>query len=350
MSKLYIEKEYTIEDWAEDNGFSLEDQEEEEGITPFFIIDGENQHFVNEEEIFKDFVKKYKKRHIKFANFKVDKESFKGLEQLNENKIFLFLYNIKGKTLPKVLASMDNMKYLKLEDCKFKKIPNIFQKTRMLEGLEIQNMEKNIELPTSIGLLQNLRVFSLDNCVNEIDEVIFANHQLLKNLRIINNKNLKRIPQSVSSLKNLKKLNLSNNSLKEIPIKIKALKKLEQLNLSSNLLGKIPDEIIGLKNLLKLEIGENNIKKIKGQIFENLTELMYLDISNNQITKIPNTSMKKMKELRVFKANYNNLQEFPVFIFYLKKLKNCSLRYNNDMVNFHLSLEGVELITGNEDF
>ena len=163
------------------------------------------------------------------------------------------------------------IKWLSLDNCGLKKIPDIIRELTSLEGL-ILTRNSLVILPEWIGDFNQLE------CLN------------------ISNNMLKKLPESIGSLQNLKRLELYNNKLREIPDSIGDLIHLEVFFIHSNMIEKLPSSIGKLTSVKDLVLGDNLIVTIPESI-GNMESLKSLDMRGNPIIKLPN-SIRKLKNLK----------------------------------------------------
>lgn len=162
-------------------------------------------------------------------NYKIDPDSYKHFQELNDSKDSEPWLLIKNNHVETLNFNYYNWKFIKENQ----DIIDSFSKLRNLD-VYLNSINKYCyddeylqKIPESIGRLTYLRIL------------------------ILKRNSIQKIPESISKLKSLKKLDLSHNTIQEIPLSIRFLRNLEKLNLRHNNILKIPDTLNPFLNSLK---------------------------------------------------------------------------------------------------
>ncbi|MBT4594458.1 hypothetical protein HOD08_01105 [bacterium] len=124
--------------------------------------------------------------------------------------------------------------------------------------------------------------------------------------------NIKTIPPGIGQLLNLKELCLINFDLKELPEDIAHLKTLESFSLYH-------EDILS----------HNPYKETLPEVFSSLKGLKKLCLSSKRLCQESYDEIEKLEDLEELYLDSCKLQEFPVQLCSLKKLKILRLRYNS---------------------
>ncbi|MBK9190064.1 MAG: leucine-rich repeat domain-containing protein [Crocinitomicaceae bacterium] len=119
------------------------------------------------------------------------------------------------------------------------------------------------------------------------------------------------------------RLDLSKEKLTEIPETIYIFKNLRELNLSQNKLTSLPDNFL-LPNLEVLYLEKNDLDTFSNSICLN-TSLTHLYMGKNNIKYLPE-SIGNLQNLVVFDIWFNPIQDLPMALTTMKKLRFMDLR------------------------
>ncbi len=169
-----------------------------------------------------------------------------------------------------IVIESAEIKWLSLQNCSLKKIPELVKELKKLKGL----------------ILRGNSLATLPNWIGEF--------KWLEWLDVSNNK-LKDLPDSIGNLRTLKRFELQNNKLKDLPDSIGDLIQLEVLSANGNLIEKLPDSIGNLALMKNLSLGDNVISTIPKSM-GNMISLKILDLSKNPLQKLPN-SISRLENL-----------------------------------------------------
>ncbi|ANQ52290.1 hypothetical protein MY04_4955 [Flammeovirga sp. MY04] len=193
------------------------------------------------------------KEFKKLERLRVSLNSFKYLDTI-ENLRFLFLNNSSAKYLPENFGNLEKLESIEFRNCKnLVKIPNSIGKIEKLWGLMLTNCERLTALPKGLQNV-NIGVLELTGC-----------HQLKtvpKGLQAgtirAENTNWKSMPSGIFS-SGANTLWVTGHQITDIT-GIGNMYNLEFCNLSNGKIQKIPDDIGRLKVLISLNVEHNQIK------------------------------------------------------------------------------------------
>lgn len=209
------------------------------------------------------------------------------------------------------------------------------------EYLFLSNLKLR-SVPSAIRHLKNVNYLDLSN--NNIEEFP---HEILKltywKKLILHNNLLQTLPPEIEQLVNLQDLELGNNSLKTLPPQIGQLTRLTRLGLKDNELQTLPCEIGKLTNLKKIFLEYNPLKSLPEEFWQ-LNQLNSLYLSHNQITSLP-PEIGQLTHLENLDVAFNKLALLPNQLGNLSKLKNLSIRYNSKLHSLPLSLGDISGMT-----
>ena len=281
------------------------------------------------------------------------------------NLTYLDLYCNKIGLLPKEIKTLIRLKYLNIQNCHFKVLPEELYELEDLETLILSN-NPITKISSNIKNLKQLKVLDLQNTSisilpPEIGELINLEKlqcaakipKEIKFLKKLTNLHFEKSPDpfipEICELTNLDELNFRKNKTKIIPYTFRYLQKLIFLIASKNEFPLMPIEFCLLKNLLNLDLSccsieiippeisnllgiksislhQNNIKYLPIELME-LQNLEYLLLSRNSLESIPKENYK-LKNLKHLNLSQNNLKSIPIEITQLSKLKLFSTETN----------------------
>ena len=199
------------------------------------------------------------------------KNELENLEPIEDDGRIIFgdtiIFNCNSNNNITVLVNDD---YIKLNDQKYKSLPNLKRMLRKYEG----DAHVDKVLKQALSNIDSTTNLSLRDC------------------------SLETIPTEIFGLINLESLDLSLNVIKEIPDEIYKLEKLKRLGMSYNLIEKVSPKISQLHNIENIWFLDNNLKEVPDGICK-LTKLKELNITGNPIVKLPNC-IPKMESLENF--------------------------------------------------
>lgn len=247
---------------------------------------------------------------------------------LNSLPGFLFQFNnltylnIEGNKLSRLqeeLSGLNNLKTLIAGQNPYKKFPDVINKLKKLETLQLNGF---------------YAVCGYNEPVFRAQDVDFSGLLSLQTIDLSDNQ-LDKLPKGLEGVVTLKKLYLANNRFNsnEILKKISNLSKLEELNLSANGIKQLPDGFANLKSLKKLIIANRYCEGVPvGEGFDilpvvicKLESLEELVLPGHQIEKIPE-SIANLKALKTLILSDNKLHgKFPAELINLHNIEAIDL-------------------------
>lgn len=256
----------------------------------------------------------------------------------------VFGAKLKGKDereyLRSILEKIPGMKWVYVENCGVKAVPEAVDLLKELRGLVLPNNSIKLLPALSLTHLQHVNLSynsfnafpdSLLRC-ESVEHVDLSHNQLGSG----------SFGLSLGSLKQLRVLNLSHNPLSVFPSAILELKKLRDLRLAGCGLTALPAEWPPLlkKHLCRLDVSRNPLGTLVGvetlvhlehlcaadtQLdtfpeLGNLLKLLHLDLSHNRIVQLP-LPLAKLDRLTVLRLNDNRILEIPKHIKSLTHLR-----------------------------
>lgn len=193
--------------------------------------------------------------------------------------------------------------------------------------LQLSNVKPKLKIIPNKIINELINLKSLDISNNDIEILDLGKLTKLNNLNINNNK-IKSLPYEISNNEDLKTLNANNNELTTVEgIKFK---KLIHIDLSYNKFdGEIGHPYLALpKSIVKINLSHNKIESLSLSFgFEMLIKLNELDLSFNNIEEIPD-EISYLKNLQVLKLNNNKIKTLPPNLFKNTRLSRLSLENN----------------------
>lgn len=180
------------------------------------------------------------------------------------------------------------VRWLSLNNCALKKVPEIIKELKLLEGLTLSRNSLEI-LPEWIGGFNQLEILDVSN--NQLEEIpeSIGNLEKLKQLKVQHNR-LKKLPASIGNLTQLKVLFANENILEALPESIGKLVSLEDLVVGNNLIKTIPESIGTMRLLETIDIRENPTQKLPHSILylKNLRSVFLKGFDENFSSNIVN--------------------------------------------------------------
>lgn len=149
---------------------------------------------------------------------------------------------VTGDSVPKLICSSKNLKYLHVEGPGVHHLPNEIGKLTQLKELIVNFFI--LDLPPGISGLKNLKklhlgkVYDFKNFPPEIGSLVSLEYLSVYQSR------LEKIPAEIGKLINLKELRVDGGDLTQLPEEIKNCTKLQKLVLMNNKLSKVEQERI----------------------------------------------------------------------------------------------------------
>lgn len=125
------------------------------------------------------------------------------------------------------------------------------------------------------------------------------------------------------SVDSVLRLDLSKKKYVEIPTEIYRYQNLKELNLSQNKLTHLPDDFY-FPNLEVLNLEKNDLDTFSNSICQ-ITTLRQLYLGRNKIHSFPEC-IGQLQELVILDAWFNPIQDLPMALTTLKKLRAMDLR------------------------
>ncbi|MCP5492761.1 MAG: hypothetical protein H7A40_06960 [Chlamydiales bacterium] len=176
----------------------------------------------------------------------------------------LYLRELNLKSLPKIIGSLQSLKYLYLSSNKLSILPGSMGSLQSLTSLDLRFNNLSI-LPESMGTLQSLERLGLAHNQLSILPKSMGNLQSLESLDLGHNQ-LSILPESMGNLQSLKYLYLSNNKLDILLDWIGNLESLETLILAHNNLSILPESMGSLQSLQRLNLDSNPLTSLPNSI------------------------------------------------------------------------------------
>lgn len=248
-------------------------------------------------------------------------------------------------------AKKDGATELILRDCALRGLPaDLAKKFKHLKSL---NLTRNYipSLPPQIVHFRALETLVLDD-----NEVAALPTQLLdlstlKTLSVARNK-LTSLPEPISRLALLERLDISGNHLSALPSDFTKLSgTLRHFAFSAAALTKVPDEVLLLKALVTLDLSGMLIPA-SSFLFRTLIFAYYVA---NKLAALPDF-LGEMVDLETLLIDRNSLNELPIVLSKLKKLRVLNASSNNlgDLEGYpfddlsagltHLLLSGARIV------
>lgn len=169
--------------------------------------------------------------------------------------------------------------------------------------------------------------------------------EYVRNIDLSSNSLIKP-PRELKRFKRLETLNLSKNNISKINTSIYNLYPVQNLDLSENNISKIPYRIERMRKLKRLNLANNKIDTLYYNSLSGLKYLIYLNLSDNQLNYLPVNL--NFRHLEILYLDNNNLEELPVSIGRLRKIKELSLNNNalteiNKKIGYLKKLEFLDL-------
>jgi internalin A len=241
-------------------------------------------------------------------------------------------------SLPREIAKLTNLVYLKLSGNLLMSLPPEISELTNLNVLSISN-NRLTNLPQEITKLTNLtELYISSNQLTSVPPEIFKLTTLTT--LYLSYTHLTDLPSKIAKLTKLTELNLGGNQLRSVPSEISKLTNLTILRFWENHLTSIPSEIIGLPRLTELYISSNQLTSVPPEI-ANLTNLITLELGYNQLRSVP-PEIAKLTNLTTLDLHHNQLTSLPPEITNLTNLTYLNLRGN------HLPIPPETLETPND--
>ena len=202
------------------------------------------------------------------------------MKQFNILIIILLMFSLQGKLSAQLLP----LEQLESDDIEtYTSIDRAYLEKENAFKLKIFQLHSS--LPPVIAQLDKLQALYMENLYFELLTERFGNLTDLQVLSFKNNK-IDSLPERFSNLKNLKKLNLNTNRFKHFPKQLLSLTALQRLDLGHNEIDSIPEGIENLAALSELIINNNYLKFVSDNVskLENLSEL---NLYQNKLENLP---------------------------------------------------------------
>lgn len=169
---------------------------------------------------------------------------------------------------------------IQLSKSNLRTIPqDVIRISQVLRTLDLSNNRLQ-ELGDNIASLINLKILKLHD--NKLKLISARIGQLEKLETLLLERNLlEQLPNELSQLSSLKVLNLSGNKFRVFPKQVCGLKSLEVLDLSQNEVASIPDEISQC-NAAEINLNNNRISKLNDAL-KYCPKLKILRLDNNEV-------------------------------------------------------------------
>lgn len=243
-----------------------------------------------------------------------------------------------AKEFPKELANCMNLHKISIGWHKNLNIPKLFQLLGKLPKLDtLDMMACNLrEIPKEIALLKELKYLKLElNYLTQIPPEI-GQLQKLESLNLTSNK-LTQLPTEIGLLKQLKELILNSNDLTQIPASICDLKQLQKLYIQSNDLEQLPEQIGDLAQLRFLSISGNAFKSFP----ESLSKLNLEAFHSGGYHSVFPYPVFRISTLKTLGFYETVLDSFPESV---GELQNLTKLYLRDLNSFNWS-DGLEKLS-----
>jgi len=262
-----------------------------------------------------------------------------------------------------MLAQLDTLTELKLNDNYLNKLPKKILKCVNLKKLDLSNNLFCAEGLSRIGGLVNLEELNLSNCGDVSEEI--CNLVNLKKLDLSNNTKFSFQNRIISLLNPCvmlshrrgiddvyktvasKIFSLDCNKLFAVPKNIAKMTKLEMLLVSNCDLKNIPEQIYLLSNLTYLDFSNNKNKSVLDKISD-LRKLTYLNIKNDFLEKIPD-SIDKLTKLETFEFMNTKINKLPSTIWNVPCIKVLDLTFSDSNYKEDRSCKITSLPEKNND-
>lgn len=181
------------------------------------------------------------------------------------------------------------------------------------------NFDDSFKHPKLLAEMQRLRWIRMNNTqMKKLPDEISALKKL-EQLHVVHNK-LEGLNKELIGLSCLRILNARDNCIRSenVPNDLNNLEDLTVLDLSFNELTGIPQNLEEAKTILVLNLGHNKITSVPSHLFINLTDLVYLDLSSNKLEMLP-PQLRRLVHLKTLILNDNpllhaQLRQLPVLV------------------------------------
>lgn len=210
-------------------------------------------------------------------------------------------------------------------------------KEKVLKILECPPKPLPEELNKYVGEIEELIISETDLVEKTIE--IIGNMTSLKKLKLEKVSFAGRLLPEWNNLKKINSLELSYISITELPTWISQLDNLEYLYISNTRLKNFPDAL--LNNLKVLNISTIPLERLPST--NKILILKSVSINNTQISEIPDCYLSQ--ELEIFNIKSSEVQELPVAISELKKLKYINIA-GSKIKSFSNEMKSAKSIIG----
>ncbi|XP_049865245.1 protein artichoke [Pectinophora gossypiella] len=285
-------------------------------------------------------------------------------------------YNLFQRLQPKLLFNLPSLRRINFSNNQLAIIdPITFMQTPLLEFINISSNALVSTHPATFRNLENL--YELDVSSNRLVEFVpglprgleklYLQKNQITNLPMppspdldlpslrtldISNNGIQKVPHnSMKTLHNLRRFYMKRNGLRQIDVTtFSDLGQLEVLDLSDNQIISIhPKSFSNMANLKQVNLHGNTIENFDFVAIKDNAVLSTLDFSKNKLKSISPNIVNKALDVEVLNISSNHLNELPVTLNMLPKLKILDASYNhikrfdgNTINNIH-SLTGIKM-------
>ncbi|MED6120235.1 hypothetical protein PIB30_019025 [Stylosanthes scabra] len=222
-----------------------------------------------------------------------------------------------------------NLKYLRIDGCKLKHIPDVSFAPN-LEELSFRQCQSLIEVHESVGLLEKLRVLDAHGCslLKRFPDLMLPT---LEELYLSSCSSLKTFPKILGKMESLTMLELIDTQIAEFPSSIQYITRLQKLVLGFSGIVELPSSIFVLKKLkyLSIQMCDGLILCVQHEGEEEMSSMaisnqLHLDFRNcNLSDEFLQIGVPRFSNVKKLDLSINSFKVLPASIkecFFLKEL------------------------------